>query len=154
MTWGPHYHVGYVVPDLERAMAELGESLRLTWTPVRARPRTVHLPDRDEEVTFRVTFSVEGPPHVELIEAVPGTPWAALDGAHHVGHWADDVEAEAGRLAAGGLPLVAHADSEREAGRWRWSYHDNPAGGFVELVDALEQDGFAERISEGRRTDG
>ena len=134
MTWGPHYHVGYVVVDLEAAMDTVGAALDLRWTDVSDRSRTVQTGAGEVEIRFRTVYSVEGPPHVELIEQVPGTPWSGEpSGLHHVGHWSDDVRHDSGRLGDAGFPLAARA--ETEPGTWRWAYHRHPAGGYLELVD-------------------
>jgi catechol 2,3-dioxygenase-like lactoylglutathione lyase family enzyme len=107
------WHVAFAVPDLEQAMAELGDAMELTWRPV----REVRLTLNDEQgsphdVLCKVTFSHQGGPAIELFESVPGTPLAESDGSafHHLGGWVDDVAAEGARLEQLGWPCFASAD--------------------------------------------
>jgi hypothetical protein len=136
-----HYHVGYVVADLEATMESVGRALGVTWAPLRDgnrlsdRTRRVSTPEGARDVRFRVAYSLEGPPYIELIEEVPGTLWVPPDsGAHHIGRWSDEVRSDAAALDTAGCALVAWAESDRP-GAWRWAYHRNPAGGYVEIVD-------------------
>jgi hypothetical protein len=143
------FHTAYVVPDLEKAMEQLGRGLELKWTEPRVTHRVVHTAAGDQDMTFRVVFSYEGPPHVELIEAKAGT---MFDGAeitvHHVGVWTDDVNAASARLAEQGLPWAAHMDSDTVRGRWRVAFNRNPYGGYVELLDVAELPRFNDRFTD------
>ncbi|MEY3681279.1 MAG: hypothetical protein RL547_1892, partial [Actinomycetota bacterium] len=61
------YHLGVRVPDIDRAMTEMGDSLGLTWCSLQERAQTVWLPDAGTvEIPLRFTYSSEGPMHVEL----------------------------------------------------------------------------------------
>src|SRR6202022_3717025 len=105
MTVGPMFHTASVVPDLEKAREEPGRGLALTWTEPRISERVIHTETGDQEVTLRVVFSYEGPPHVELVEAQPGTIFGGAEmSVHHVGVWTDDVNAASERLVEQGLP--------------------------------------------------
>src|SRR5579884_1365707 len=86
------YHTGIIVPDLEAAMARLSALAGYRWiTPV-----SYTLPFRTvsgtREVTSTFVYSLQAP-HVELIQEVPGTAWAAAPGnaVHHLGYWCDDL---------------------------------------------------------------
>jgi hypothetical protein len=129
---GPFSHVGLVVASLEAAMAELGPVLDTTWTEVAERPVGGW--------TLRVTFAVGGPPFLELIESVPGSPWEAT-GVHHLGWWADrDGERE--RLAA----LDLHPDVDGSAIGALFDYYRAPESGLrIELVDASAREAFHRR---------
>ena len=91
------FHTGVRVPDLDKAMAELGGTLGLTWaTPVEWQ-QPVWTPEAGAHTfPLRFTYSCEGPMHVELLDGAPGSPWdaGATPGAHHLGVWVDDVPAE------------------------------------------------------------
>src|SRR5262245_52762704 len=94
------YHHGVRVPDLETAMAEIGDSLGVTWCEPQQREQRVWLPDAGETtVPLRFTYSAEGPQHIELLEGAPGSIWdgRAQPGLHHIGVWCDDVAAETRR---------------------------------------------------------
>ena len=48
-------------------------------------------------------YSVDGPPHVELIAATE-PPWCAQEGLHHMGMWTEDVVADMDALVADATP--------------------------------------------------
>jgi hypothetical protein len=107
---GDLFHIGVVVPDLQAAMAAVSAVSALRWTPVveaRCRHRRPH---RLDEFELRVAYSVGTAPHLELIEAIPGTifePSGELSRLHHFGLWIDDIAAESARLENTGMPCVA-----------------------------------------------
>lgn len=135
------FHVGIRVPDLARAMDEIGTSMDVTWAEPRDNPaQTLWTPDGGaQEIHLKYTYSAEGPQHIELLEGPPGTFWdgTVLAGAHHVGVWADDVQAETDRLIDLGWDLVgAQHDPGAGDGVGVFTYLQPPSGLIVELVDA------------------
>jgi len=135
------FHVGVRVPDLTRAMEEIGAAMGVTWAEPRENPaQTLWTPSAGaQEIHLKYTYSAEGPQHIELLEGPPGTFWDGNDrpGAHHVGLWADDVQAETDRLAGLGWELVgAQRDPGDGAGVGMFTYLQPPSGLIVELVDA------------------
>jgi hypothetical protein len=105
-------------------------------------------------VELRVAFTLAGPMHVELLQAVPGTVWELRERAylHHTGYWV-----AADRLASLSHQLDA-AGMAREAGRWDdsgepvgWAYHSWPTGGRIELVEEGRPVGLAEAAAGRRR---
>jgi hypothetical protein len=134
----PFYQVGFVVEDIEAAMAELSASIGVTWEPV----RDVTIGEWD----IRVSFTVEGPPHLELIEGEPGGPWDTANGSRidHIGFWSKDVPADKASLVASGLPI--HVDGA-ELGAPHYVYHSAPASGMrVELISSDVRAAFYERL--------
>ena len=134
------FHLGVRVPDLDAAMAELGDGLGLTWAEPRDNPaQGLWSPDAGaQELHLRYTYSAEGPQHVELLEGPPGSFWDGREqpGAHHVGLWVDDVDAETQRLVAAGWSLVgAQRDPGEGEGHGVFTYLQPPSGLIVELVD-------------------
>ena len=115
-------------------MAEIGPAMGVTWSAVQDRQMSVWLPD-EGQVTKHVilTYSAEGPVHLELLQGEPGSIWDADDfpGAHHFGVWSDDPGGDVQRmidagwhpragcqLARGGLrPPRLRALAERVPGR-------------------------------------
>jgi hypothetical protein len=139
-TVGEHarvYHVGFVVPDLEAAMAHLGEALGVTFVPPMQLPYPeLMTPDGPKPAKLRLTYATR-PVHVELIESCGDTlwDWESRQRGHHLGVWADDIEAEADRLDALGMPRLwwVHGDD----GKMVFSYHDTPYGFYIELVGSV-----------------
>lgn len=101
IDWGEIFHIGVRVPDLEKAQQELTRMTGVHWTAPARLPMNVWDPragaSGDCEIT--ISFSVEGPTHIELIQGSPGSYWdAGNDGAglHHFGAWVRDVARTAG----------------------------------------------------------
>jgi len=130
------YHVGTRVPDIERAMDEMGTTLGLTWCSLQVREQTVWLPETGvETIPLKFTYSSEGPLHVELLEGAVGSIWdgRASPGAHHLGIWSDDVRGETEALIEAGWKLLM-AQAPPENGYGAFTYVQPPSGLIVELV--------------------
>jgi len=138
------YHVGFVVPDLEEAIATLGPALGVSFLPPLELPfSTLETPAGAREVSLRLTYSTR-PVHVELIASVSGSLWDFDDRrrGHHVGIWADDIESEADRLDGLGMPRLWWVRGPD--GVMIFSYHDTPYGFYIELVNSTFRNGLAE----------
>ena len=138
------FHIGIRVADVEAAMAELGKQTGVTWASVQDRPMSVWLPATGPAVLqLAVTYSVEGPVHLELLQGTKGSIWDANDdpGAHHFGYWSDDVGADTEALVAQGwtLELAAAAPAD---GYGRFTYVRSPAGYLVEPVSRASKPRF------------
>jgi Glyoxalase/Bleomycin resistance protein/Dioxygenase superfamily len=134
----PFYQVGIIVPELEPAMEELGTALGLSWGAI----RTGDYPPSP----IRFVFSVEGPPHIELIEGPETGPWSSAGGPRldHIGYWSQDVPADKRELEGRGLPI----DADGEAlGNPIFCYHRAPSSGMrVELISSAVREGFYESL--------
>ena len=109
------------------------DSAGYSWTrPVEA-GLTVTTGDGDLEVPFRFVYSTENP-HLELIEAVPGTLWTAgpAGAAHHLGYWVDDLQAAARDLESAGYRIEARPAGDTLT---TFAYLVDPEGVRIELVD-------------------
>ena len=100
-------HIGIIVPDLEQASADLSAMLGLSWAPAVEQVVVARSPQGRLETPVRLTWSHEGPPHLELLQAGEGTPWdcGGARRLHHVGYWVDDVAAAVEDLRGSGLTL-------------------------------------------------
>jgi catechol 2,3-dioxygenase-like lactoylglutathione lyase family enzyme len=138
------FHVGIRVPDIDKAMAEVGAVMGVTWASVQDRQMSVWLPD-EGQVTKHVllTYSVEGPVHLELLQGEPGSIWDGDDspGAHHFGVWSDDPGGDVQRLLDAGWMLEMAANSPDE-GYGRFAYVRSPTGFLVEPVTSANKPRF------------
>jgi catechol 2,3-dioxygenase-like lactoylglutathione lyase family enzyme len=128
------FHTGIVVADLAAAKEELGERLGLTWFEGGA--EVVLLTDDGAQVVRSAyAMSKEGPHHVELAQAVPGTVWtvAAPGHAHHLGYWVDSVNKASAALTAAGAARVATV-AMAEGAPPMCAYHSTGNGLIVEVV--------------------
>ncbi|QLL08588.1 VOC family protein [Mycobacterium vicinigordonae] len=141
------YHTGLVVPDLQAAIESTTAAAGYTWTKAVEATLAIAAGDAEYEVPFKFVYSIEAP-HLELIQAVPGTIWAEQPGgaAHHLGYWADDLVGIADRLAAAGYRLEARPAGDQLS---MFAYFIAPSGVRIEIVDrALFPDfpGFLESV--------
>jgi catechol 2,3-dioxygenase-like lactoylglutathione lyase family enzyme len=129
----PPYHLAMVVEDLEKAKAELGAALGLTF--VKPQRRQVQMEAPGGPISFEVcyVYSCQGPPYIELIEQRAGTIFERL-GLHHVGIWSDDRVAESKRLDGQGWPR--ETVGLRPDGSWAGGlYHRGTGDLRIEVVD-------------------
>ena len=94
-------HIGFLVHDLDAAIDRVGRTLRLRFLD----PMLAEIPILEEgkattTMQLRVSWSSEGPPHVELIEAQGEGLYSKAkgEGFHHLGTWEDDFDALFARL--------------------------------------------------------
>jgi catechol 2,3-dioxygenase-like lactoylglutathione lyase family enzyme len=144
IDYGRSYHQGLRVPDLDEAMADLGEALSLVWCEPQEREQSVWLPDvGSTSIPLRFTYSAGGPQHIELLQGTPGSVWDGREhpGLHHVGLWSDDISGETEALVAAGWTLRL-AQREPAAGYGVFTYVQPPSGLLVELVSTSVQPMF------------
>lgn len=129
------YHSGIVVPDLDAAMAHFSALSGYRWI----RPMTYTLSFRTangtRELTSTIVYSIQSP-HLELLQAVPGTPWTAAAGnaVHHLGYFTDNLADTARRLEDNGLAFEMTADLPG-SDLALFAYYVDPFGTRIEIVD-------------------
>ena len=138
------FHQGVRVPDLDKAMDELGVALSLDWCHPQEREQAVWSPSTGATtVHLRFTYSANGPQRVELLQGEPGSVWDGTEdpGLHHVGLWSDNVAAETASLVDAGWTLRL-AQREPADGYGVFTYVQPPSGLLVELVSTSVQPMF------------
>lgn len=138
------YHVGFVVPDLDEAMATLGPALGVTFLPPMDLPfPTLETPEGPRAVALRLTYSTR-PVHLELIGTAPGSLWDFDDHrrGHHLGIWTEEIADEADRLDSHGMKRLWWVFGDD--GAMVFSYHDTPYGFYIELVNSAFRAGLAD----------
>ena len=144
LTAGRVFHLGYVVPELDAGMAELGALFGLDWAqPLRRAAATWDPVNGRSEAAIGVAYSSTGPPHIEVIEGEAGSLWEPGERPylHHIGMWAEDLERDAAALVARGLALAGHGVNAA-GGMARFSYHRDGPGPLIELVDPKARDSW------------
>lgn len=127
------YHTGLIVDDVDAAAARLTEAAGYEWTkPVRY-TLSVATDGGDIDVPFTFVYSLQAP-HLELVQAVPGSVWTAAAGqaAHHLGYWVDDIDSAAAQLESAGYRLEARPSG---TGHSTFAYYIDPTGLRIEIVD-------------------
>ncbi|MDA3644025.1 VOC family protein [Saccharopolyspora indica] len=139
------HHVGVVVPDLERAAAEVE---RIYGTPVVLFDETrftCRIRGVEQTVVQRIGLTA-GPPHLELLRAVRGSEiWAPVPGIHHLGFVVDDLAGAASEWEQAGAP-VWMAGVRRGICPAGATYHRDPLGQVFELLDRALADSMASRL--------
>jgi hypothetical protein len=135
------FHIGIVVDDLDAALDELGGLFGYEWCPIFAIETAVVLHEREVMVDLRFVYS-KTEPRVELIRAIPDTPWipAAGSGIHHLGYWSEDISHDAQELDARGY--VEEARGVLPEGTPIWAYYRSAKGPRIELVSRQLQAGL------------
>lgn len=139
------FHVGVIVPDIERGMEEMARRFGVSWPrPPGAASIRVRTAAGVGTLSSRYAYTAEGPPYVELIEAVPGTVWEAGEGSriHHLGAFVDDLDAEIERLTAEGAELEMETVSEDGARVLGVSYVNSALGVRLELLPSASREGI------------
>jgi catechol 2,3-dioxygenase-like lactoylglutathione lyase family enzyme len=146
------FHTGVIVDDLELAMVTWSAAFGIHW----AEP----LQNRGELVTTsgvlpresRLTYSLEGPHHLELIEHVDATAWEKVTGGpkvHHLGFHVSDLQHEIERLAAIGFVPEAQT-AEIDSQRGYCFLRDPNSGMWIELVGPEVHDRVMDFIERNR----
>ena len=139
------FHIGIRVPNIETAMAEMGESLNLTWAELVENPsQSLWTPNSGQQsIPLKFVYLCGGDQHLELLEGRPGSFWDGNKnpGVHHFGVWVGDVKAETERFLGLGWELLGAAKSPEE-GFGNMSYLAPPNGTILELVASVNKPRF------------
>jgi Glyoxalase/Bleomycin resistance protein/Dioxygenase superfamily len=137
------FHVGLATPDVDGVQALLSQLLGVVWVPLERPPVVHHTPDGPVRPSPRVSYSAQGPLHLEVLEAAAGTVYDPDRGTHihHLGYWTDDFAADLATACADGwsLEVCMHDEAGRPA---IFAYLTRPARMRVELVDAVGRPAF------------
>jgi hypothetical protein len=151
----PFFHVGFIVPDLDAAMEEFHVALGIEWRAPIAAGVPLLGPDGVVEADVYSVYSDGGPPAIELIQSVPGTPLAGNGGVsfHHLGFWTDRLAESSHDLGAHGWLCAATVVSPQNHPS-RFTLQQSQHGFYIELFDTATPR-HAELLPEpsGERTD-
>lgn len=94
------YHIGLTVPDLGQAMEQYTATFGFSWATIHESRPEVIVDGEPRRAEIAVTYSIQGPPYLELVQERRGSLWGA-DGLAltHVGFWAEDLRAGQRALA-------------------------------------------------------
>jgi len=129
------YHVGIVTHDFEGTVERLGRELGLTWSPEIRVPLPLWTRDYGVMDVQSCAVYSQQEPCLEIIGAIPGTPWVPIEGRplHHMGYWTDNLAATSAELEARGCPKVLCAWAHGQM--FGMAYHEMHNGMYVEIVD-------------------
>jgi Glyoxalase/Bleomycin resistance protein/Dioxygenase superfamily len=119
--------------------------LGLRWRSLRETVLSVRIDGQLRNADLLVTYSMTGPPYIELIEDRSGDTWAIQALAlSHIGFWAKDLATAAARLESSGLAARVHDNGDGDGRPSRFTYHPGLGGMWVELVAP----GFAQSLQD------
>ena len=111
------FHTGMIVKDLKVAMTDMTEAFSLEWAPPTRASGEILVPGGSAHHEVWLSYSLEGPHHIELIEQVDNTAWREASGGpivHHLGFSVKDLPSEVARLASiGYVPEVSGRGRQR-----------------------------------------
>jgi methylmalonyl-CoA/ethylmalonyl-CoA epimerase len=126
------YHFGLVVPDLDAAVEQYSTAFGFRFCKAQQLRLPVLVDGQPRSVELLASYSIGGPPYLELIEERSGSTWAAdAFGMNHMGFWAKDMDAAMARLEKHGMPCRVCGTATPP----RMSYHQAGTGVWIELVD-------------------
>ncbi|MFE9924535.1 VOC family protein [Streptomyces sp. NPDC005774] len=136
------YHTGIVVPDLEASKFAMTGIAGYRWTGTMSAELPVRLAEGERVLRMRYAFSLDAP-YIELVQEIPGTPWAAepQSAPHHLGYFCDDVPETAERLRKAGFALEACAVVDGAPAIF--AYLLDPSGVRIEIVDRARVPDFS-----------
>jgi len=145
----PFYHVAFLADDLQAAIRYWTDAVGTEFYPAVTSRLRLRKGDAEADADIRLTFSVAGPPWIELIERSAHDPFAssASGTLHHVGIV---VQGDPGPAApeqdADGTYVVSGAGAELA-----WFSPPRPGGQRVERVSAdyyAQFEGWLARLSQ------
>jgi catechol 2,3-dioxygenase-like lactoylglutathione lyase family enzyme len=140
LEWGEVFHMGIRVADLAAAQQELTQALGVGWT----KPATIPMKGWEAgkgavSYDLTISFSKEGPVHIELLYGSPGSYYDVSNGGaglHHIGVWVDDVKKVSDKLVNQGYE-VELAGASPEDGYGSFTYIRSPGGVLFEPESGL-----------------
>jgi hypothetical protein len=144
------YHIGLTVPDVRAAMEQYAAAFGFSWAPLSEGAHDVIADGERRRAEIAVTYSMQGPPYLELIEERRGSIWGADGfGLSHVGFWAEDLSAARRALEDSGLAARVH-DAGPDGRPARYTYHPFAGGLWIELVHTSFRAQLADWIAQTR----
>lgn len=140
MLPGPVRQIGYVVADLDAAMADWLKIGVGPWFVMRGLPQRVTYRGEPCAVTLALALANSGDLQIELIQQADDTPsiftefLAAGPGFHQLAYWTDDFDATMASIAAAGWPVVW---SGGEGTGVRFAYVE-PGGSPAAIIEIME----------------
>ncbi|MGV0716913.1 VOC family protein [Mycolicibacterium sp. XJ662] len=141
---GPIRQIGYVVSDLDRALASWLELGVGPWFVMRGLTLTASYRGKPCQVTQSLALSNSGELQVELIQQDDQTPSifteflaAGVEGFHQLAYWAEDFDATMQTVAAAGWPVV-WSGGEDVGTRFAYVEPPNRPAAVIEIMELTE----------------
>lgn len=146
-----YFHVGMVVENLEEAMTRYSEVLGLSF----AEPARVQVPRLEDphphQHEVHVTFSKDGPPYYELIEAAGDGIFSRrfVGEILYLGLWESDMAGRLAKLEAQGIGIEASFKTSADDVPFTVITKPDLYGIRLEYVDVSSKEGIERWIETG-----
>ncbi|GAB2663479.1 VOC family protein [Prescottella soli] len=142
---GRLHHVGIVVKDVDAAVRHFEEIYGVSIRLFSESHYQCQIDGVEHSTVQRLGLTADGPPYLELLREVPGSPvWQSGSGIHHLGFVVEDLARASNELERRGAPLWMGGvrDGECPAGT---AYHRDALGLTIELLDRATEVRLANR---------
>jgi catechol 2,3-dioxygenase-like lactoylglutathione lyase family enzyme len=152
VTVPTYFHIGVIVPDLDRAAADFSRVLGLTFTD----PAVVHVPwfvdPTPHEHTVHAVFSEDGPPYYELIQAAGDGIFSAREAGQilYLGMWESDMAGRMRTLQENGIGIDAQLKASEDAVPFCIITKPDVLGIRLEYVDESAHPGIERWVHTGK----
>jgi hypothetical protein len=147
------FHTGMIVKDLDAAMHDMTAAFGFEWAPPITSGGDIRIPGGAHAYRqSRVTYSLEGPHHIELIEHLDNTAWRAATGGplvHHLGFSVADLAGEVARLRRLGYQQEFSGLADDGSLATMSYFRDHNGGLWIELVDVAVRNDLENWITTG-----
>jgi hypothetical protein len=141
---GPIRQIGYVVTDLDAAMATWVELGVGPWFVLRGLPMAASYRGEPCETTLSVAWSNSGEMQIELIQQLDEVPSVFTEflaargpGYHQIAYWATDFEATMREVESAGWPVV-WSGGEGYGVRFAYVEPPNAPAAVIEISELTE----------------
>ena len=146
------FHIGVIVADMNKGLEDIARRFGASFPDPRDAQVSIRYKGEVQSVPVKFAYSRQGPPYIEVIQAVPGTVWEANAGSriHHLGVFCDNVEDEIARLESEGYTYEGASlgpDGKSLAGA---QYINNESGIRLELLAGETREGFMKMLQTPR----
>ena len=126
------FHVGVVAKDIDVAMAAFTKELGVHWKGGYPLKMDVCVYGKPLSLEMRIAHTIEGEPHIELIQAIADTPWQVTRGRewHHLCYWSEEASELCQSLLDKGYARVLGFPGEDSG------YFQAPDGLLIEIINA------------------
>jgi hypothetical protein len=141
---GPVRQIGYVVTDLDKALAGFVELGIGPWFVMRGLPQRVSYRGEPCEITLSLALANSGDLQVEVIQQEDDTPSifteflsSGREGFHQLAYWTDDFEATMQAVEDAGWPIVWSGGEDVGT---RFAYAEPPGcpATIIEIMELTE----------------
>lgn len=144
------FHIGLATVEPDDVQSALTDLLGMRWVALPRPPVQHYSPNGPVKPAPRVSYSADGPLHIEVIKSAPGTiyDWKRGTYLHHIGYWTSHLAANLSQAQSQHWSIEASMRDEN--GRPAiFAYLTKPGETRIELCDESGRAAFEELMRSG-----